>query len=203
LKITRENVDEALSAAAALCVSASAKAEPAFQEVLNTRMSATAFSEAGEAAEAAVGNDVRSEIHVRLNDLCDFYLGASNAQRDYVREFVDIHRSLRLSFFDHSGWCLEQVKTPHDTEWLRRALMALLLDDGFDFRDTFVALGEIYTKAHRLGISIDDELLFAASIASKAPRGTNHLDGGMKKFLKQFKESAFFQQDVRPKLAKT
>jgi len=106
--------------------------------------------------------------------------------------FAGIHRALRWNFFDHSGLVLAAAQE-HIRHGLAaaRALAALAIDDCFDFRDTFVALGEVYVRAYRLGMDIDGELDFTASMSSRMPR--TGLDGGMKKFVEQFKTSAFFQ----------
>jgi hypothetical protein len=73
-------------------------------------------------------------------------------------------------------------------------------DNESDFRDTYIALGELYLKATRLGIDAASEFEYVSSISSDTPRPAPSRLGNMRDFLGKFQQSAFFASYVKPKL---
>jgi hypothetical protein len=201
--INGQNLDQAVSEISAMCEAVSARSEPAFQKALNGKLSREGLAEAGKAAAAAVGPVAREEIHSRLEDVCDFYLSSNETDRERLRGLVAQNKALRWYVFCHAGWCMNRMTNSSDTINLRHALAALSIENNAsDWRDTFVALGQIYVKAYQLGMDASGELRSVASISSAVPvpyvkaRG----DSAMNKFLAEFERSAFFENSVRPKL---
>ena len=203
LTIEETNLDATLSELAGLCKQASARSEPVFQQRLRAKQfSKDTLREAGEAAHEIV-KDARQEIYRRLDDVCNFYLTASDSQRSHLRELVTDHsHPLRYYMFDYAVWCSKQIESPSDTDPLKRGLAALSLENcAVDWRDTFLALGEIYVKGKKLRMGVEDELRYVASISSdKPPYPNSGLKNGTKGFLEEFEKSAFFKESVRPRL---
>jgi hypothetical protein len=77
-------------------------------------------------------------------------------------------------------------------------LAAVSIDDsGTDFRDSYMALGDLYICAVRCGIEPDPYLDEVAEISSEVP---NIEQTPMRDFLLRFEGSAYFGEAVAPEL---
>jgi hypothetical protein len=86
-----------------------------------------------------------------------------------------------------------------DDRWLRLGLAAGSIDDnGTDYRDTYVALGDMYVCAVRRDMEPVTYFEEAAEISS----GVSNIEQtSMRDFLLRFEESAYFGEAVAPKLS--
>jgi hypothetical protein len=85
-----------------------------------------------------------------------------------------------------------------DDSWLRLGLAAVSIDDnGTDFRDSYVALGDLYVCAVRCGIEPGPYFEEVAQISSGVP---NIEQTPMRDFLLRFEGSAYFGEAVAPKV---
>jgi len=85
-----------------------------------------------------------------------------------------------------------------EARWLRLGLAAVSMDDnGTDFRDTYVVLGDLYVCAVRCGMEPEPYFQEAADISSGVP---SIGQTSMRDFLLRFEGSAYFGEAVAPKL---
>jgi hypothetical protein len=88
-----------------------------------------------------------------------------------------------------------------DDSWLRLGLAAVSIvsidDNGTDFRDSYVALGDLYVCAVRCGIEPGPYFEEVAQISSGVP---NIEQTPMRDFLLRFEGSAYFGEAVAPKV---
>jgi hypothetical protein len=85
-----------------------------------------------------------------------------------------------------------------DDRWMRVGLAAVSVDDnGTDFRDSYVALGDLYISAVRCGMEPGPYFEEAAEISS----GVSNIEqASMRDFLLRFEGSAYFEEAVAPTL---
>jgi hypothetical protein len=85
-----------------------------------------------------------------------------------------------------------------EARWLRLGLTAISIDDnGTDFRDSYVTLGNLYVCAVRCGMEPGPYVEEAATLSSGVP---NIEQVSMRDFLLRFEGSAYFREAVVPKL---
>ena len=143
------------------------------------------------------------ELHELIDGLCALYLDASEEQRARMRSLMtELPRNLRGQLLNHIGWATGRLLSSNDEEYIRRALAAASLDDNrSDFRDTYMALGHVYLAASSVGINCSRYFLEAAELSSTQP-GLFPKLGSMRDFLAGFERSAYFNEDVRPKIGR-
>jgi hypothetical protein len=143
------------------------------------------------------------ELHELIDGLCVLYLDASEDQRARMRSLVaELPRDLRGQLLHHIGWATGRLLSSNDEEYIRRALAAASLDDNHsDSRDTYMALGHLYLAASSVGINCSCHFLEAAELSSTQPGLLPKL-GSMRDFLAGFERSAYFNEDVRPKISR-
>jgi hypothetical protein len=199
MTINANILERAVSELSATCKAWNAKAGVAFDAALDKQhLTRDSILQAGAKAHAAAGLATRDEIHGQLNDLCDYYLFASDAERLKVRELADGNEALLRHLREHIGWSLSRITSPSDAREVRRGLAAASIEQNqSDFRDTYIAFGELYLKAVAVGIDPDSEFEYVSSISSSVARNRS---GNMRDFLGKFKQSAFFASYVKPKL---
>ncbi len=142
------------------------------------------------------------ELHGSLDSICALYLLASEEQRRQIRCLVaEPPKILIKHFLEHIAWAGHRLRASKDREQLRRALAAASIQDNrWDFRDTFRALGALYLVASSLGISCTPYFLEAAELSS-AEKAFPSI-GSMRDFLAGFEKSAYFADDVQPKIGR-
>lgn len=137
----------------------------------------------------------RGELQRTIDELCAFYLTASEEDRQTIRGLVQPHRSLHNGLFDHIGWTVQHK--PDD--WIMRGLAAASIEDNQeDFRDTYRALSGLYLEAVAVGLDAS-ECFQRAAYLSSAIAGP-YLQQSMQDFLARFEQSAYFRHSVQPKL---
>jgi hypothetical protein len=137
----------------------------------------------------------REELQRTIDELCVLYLTVSDEGRGHIRKLVQAHRPLHNGLLAHIGWTAQR-KPP---DWLWRGLAAASIEDNLeDFRDMFIALGELYLEAVAVGVDVSDCFQEAAQLSS-AITGP-YFKRSMREFLAGFEQSEYFKQSVRPKL---
>jgi hypothetical protein len=107
-----------------------------------------------------------------------------------VKESLDMGAWLQWIAGD---WARELEKTP-DVATIELAFAALSLEDKVqDFRDTYLALGIVWHRAHRAGLDPRPALERVAALSSGG-------DAGFATFLRSLESSAFLADDVLPHL---
>jgi hypothetical protein len=138
---------------------------------------------------------VREELHCTIDELCAFYLGASEGERDHIRTLIQAHRPLHNGLLSHIGWAA-QHKPP---DWLRRGLAAASIEDNrLDSRDMFIALGALYLVAIQAGLDASCYFQEAAQWSSSV--AGPYFKRPMRDFLSDFEQSAYFRESIQPKL---
>jgi hypothetical protein len=152
------------------------------------------------AGREASGNvlEIRQELYVRLEQLVEFYLSASEVDRDSLRGFLGSFPDIIRALHRYMSWCQERLSGPNDRVYLRRALAACSLGDNrVSFKEMYVALGNLYLASIKVGLNPSMDFVRIANISSPLDRG---IGVSMRDFLNDFEESAFFNSDVRPQL---
>ena len=139
-------------------------------------------------------------LQLRLDDICAFYIRADNAERERVRSDASRDEVLLEAVHKHVGWCTRQMISEPSVEWLRSGLAAIAIHDNrVDYRDVYVALGELYLASIRGGIQPSPELHRIGALANPVSN-PGCPEGSTMSFLQKFEESAHFRSAVYPLL---
>lgn len=136
-------------------------------------------------------------VYEGLDQLCDSYLQATPEQREAIRRAFDGRPGLLNALMGHVHRATRRIQSAEDTRWLLIGLAATSIEDKrMDFRDTYVALGELYLAAARAGIDPDPHIKSVAAISSQKTD-----DGqSMRAFIGGFRKSAYFKESVASRL---
>lgn len=172
-----------------------------FQIVWNQQYDKKSLASAQELTTQGLGQE-REQLHKRLDDICLYYLATTNETRRSLREFVSDRRPLLLALRDHPGWCARWINGPGDRALLRNGAAAVSLQDNrLDFRDNYLALGNLYLTAVRAGIQPTLDFYKIGLLSSSASRNKKWPQDTTQNFLSGFEESAYFKESVAPKLS--
>ena len=154
------------------------------------------FREANEAARREAGKGPLAELYAFLDDLADTYLAVGSELRAEIRVLVGERRAVLGTMYDYIGHTVRFLHETGARVWLRRGLAGAAIEDArVDFRDLYLALGDLYLEARRAGLEPASEFRAVGALASKEPAGRSTAG-----ILQGFEESAFFIADVRPKV---
>lgn len=151
------------------------------------------------------GSKAHVELHQMIDELCVLYLSVSREQREHIRNLAaEPTRVVSYQLLGHISWAGEQASSSKDGEWVRRGLAAASIENNrLDPRDTFTALGGLYLAASSAGIDCSHYFQEVAELSSAQPVYPRiPWIGSMQAFLANFERSAYFKQDVRPKIGK-
>jgi hypothetical protein len=178
-----------------------AKRSAVFDREWNRQLDHAALRSLSEKVSAVEPEEYHA-LHDLLDQVCDHYLECSPEEREALRLHLGMRRDVLQEMLNHIGWAAAHVASAQDHVWVLRGLAAASLQDHrLDFRDIYVALGDLYLTAARTGI--DASLCFqdVAAMSNPQPGRMAHL-GAMRDFLGKFEESAFFAESVRARLPK-
>ena len=154
------------------------------------------FKEADAAARREAGKGPLAELYAFLDDLADTYLAVGPELRAEIRGLVGERRAVLNKMYDYIGHAASCLHESGARIWLRRGLAGAAIEDArIDFRDLYLALGDLYLEAARAGLETAEEFREIGALANTEPAGRS--TAGM---LEGFEESAFFTADVRPKV---
>ncbi len=148
----------------------------------------------GEPAHQPGENELASD----LNLACELYLRGDAALQREIRHSFNEWTAVRGRVLARAWSFADKLSDTCDDRWLRLGLAAVSIDDnGTDFRDSYVALGDLYICAVRCGIEPGPYLDEVAEISSGVP---NIEQTPMRDFLLRFEGSAYFGEAVAPEL---
>lgn len=143
----------------------------------------------------------REELQGATGELVAFFLTRSDEERDYLRKLVEARKSIDWFLFGAIVSATKRVESSRDPDVVRRGLAAAaILDNRADIRDLFIALGNLYLIACRVGLNAPVYFREAAEMSSPSKNLLPTYKGSTRKFLAQFEESAYFIEAVLPKL---
>ena len=150
-------------------------------------------------AAAAIGSGPRDEVFAIFDEICDLY-GRSDPQRCSVIRRIVHEREARLlieAYLAHASQVLEQGGGP---KWLERGVAAASIDDqGNDYRDWFVSLGNLYLNAYRAHLDPSPVLRRMAERSNSEPPWAS-ATSTTQDLLNTFEDSAYFATSVLPQL---
>ncbi|HYZ03784.1 MAG TPA: hypothetical protein VE691_01710 [Rubrobacter sp.] len=149
----------------------------------------------GEPAHQPEGTELASD----LNLACELYLRGDEALRREIRGSFEGWTAVRGPMLAQAWSFANRLADTCDDRWLRLGLAAVSIDDnGTDYRDTYVALGDMYVCAVRRGMEPVTYFEEAAEISF----GVSNIEQtSMRDFLLRFEESAYFGEAIAPKLS--
>jgi len=146
-------------------------------------------SKPGEPARTLGGKELASDLSLA----CRLYLRGEETLRREIRDAFSEWTAVRGRMLAKTWTFAEELADTCDDRWLRLGLAAISIDDnGTDFRDTYVALGDLYLCAVRCGMEPVPYFEEAAEISS----GVSNLE----QTLLGFERSAYFGEAVAPRL---
>jgi hypothetical protein len=109
-----------------------------------------------------------SEEHEQFfKDLCRLYLDASPKQRARLRSAVSDKPGILNHLLGYVYKSAEQIHSVKDKEWLRIGLAAASLENcGSDYRDSLLALAELYVAAEVASINPRSEFKVVAGLTN-------------------------------------
>ena len=148
----------------------------------------------GEPAHQPGGKELASDLSLA----CRLYLWGDEVLRREIRESFERWTAVRGRMLARAWSFADKLADTCDDRWLRLGLAAVSIDDnGTDFRDSYVALGDLYVCAVRCGIDPGPYVEEVAQISFGVP---NIERTPMRDFLLGFEGSAYFGEAVAPKL---
>ena len=146
-------------------------------------------SKSGEPARTPGEKELDSDLSLA----CRLYLRGEETLRREIRDSFCEWTAVRGRMLAKAWTFAEKLADTCDDRWLRLGLAAISIDDsGTDFRDTYVALGDLYLCAVRCGMEPVPYFEEAAEISS----GVSNLE----QTLLGFERSAYFGEAVAPRL---
>ena len=148
----------------------------------------------GEPAHQPGGEEIASDLDLA----CELYLRGDEALRHEMRRSFDEWTAVRGRMLAQAWSFAGKLADTCDDRWLRLGLAAVSIDDnGTDFRDSYVALGNLFVCAVQCGMEPGPYFEEAAAISS----GVSNIERtSMRDFLLRIEGSAYFEEAVAPKL---
>lgn len=117
--------------------------------------------------------DPYQDIYRLLDGLCAVYLDPSSQQRAEIRSAVSGKEGIWSGLIAYAYRAAKRLESPADKEWLRLGLAAISIENcGADFRDTLMALAELWLAGERAGIDPEPYFKEVAELSScQAPSG--------------------------------
>lgn len=117
----------------------------------------------------------KNEITEFMNQLCLAYLSASTSQREEIRSMRRDRAKFPGSFDSYIRESADRIRSSKDQQWLRLGLAAASIENLYDdFRDTLLALTELYVASEEVGIDPRPHFQEIANISSDAPAGPDN-----------------------------
>lgn len=147
-----------------------------------------------ETAQALEGEELASDLELA----CELYLRCGEALRREIRTSFGKWTAVRGHMLARARSYARRLSETCEARWLRLGLAAISIDDtGTDFRDSYVALGNLYVCAVRCGMEPGPYFKEAATHSSGVP---NVEQASMRDFLLSFEGSAYFREAIVPNL---
>jgi hypothetical protein len=153
---------------------------------------------AAEARKLA-GEDVAVELFAFFGQLCDAYFAEPLPQwRAKTRAWVGANPDVINANWNFATQMPELVRRTTDEQSLVRGLAAVSIDDmRSDFKDVQKTLERLWLAARKAGI---DPAPHFARVAAVSNPGMGGGGAFMQRTMRDFETSAYFRDEVRPKL---
>src|ERR1044072_3807122 len=137
--------------------------------------------------------DPYQDMYVLLDQLCSIYLTASSQQRAEIRAAARDKEGIWSGLINYIYRAAERVQSSADKEWLRLGLAAASIEDcSIDFRDTLMALAELYVAAEKASIDPEPDFREVAELSSyQTPSGGQI---SVNKMLSEFQSYAILEE---------
>ena len=156
-----------------------------------------ALRAASESARSAAGPTPLPELYGLLDRVADSYLAAGEEDRSAIRRLVGENRAVLHKMYWYIGHTATRVRETCSPAWLRRGLAAASIEDARrDYRDLYMALGNLYLEATRAGIDPGPAFREIGRLSNRGLAGPL----STAEMLENFEQSAFFSADVKPKV---
>lgn len=114
----------------------------------------------------------RAELQARIIGLCRAFRDTDDAGRMALYRRLAARPNLRAQFYGFIHDAAAQVRATHDPTWIDLALAAAALEGGrLDWRDLYVALGELWLAAESARINPRRRFAAAAAMADDTVEG--------------------------------
>jgi hypothetical protein len=147
---------------------------------------------------AALGLGPRDEVFAVFDQICDLYARSDPLLCARIRGMVQEREAHRL-LEDYLGYASRILKQGGRPEWLERGVAAASIDDqGRDYRDWLMSLGDLYlsARAARLDPSPVLKRIAERSNAERNPAAPTPTRDA----LATFEDSAYFMTSILPQL---
>lgn len=142
----------------------------------------------------------RAELLSVLDTLCNMYLNGTPAQCERIRNIVVDKREVLAALNSYIYRALEKFEATNDVQWLNLGLASVGIEDlQFDYRDTLVALGELFLAATRAGIN---PLPLFQKVAATSSSKVTIAGMSTRDLLTNFDKTEYFIASIKPKLGK-
>ena len=140
----------------------------------------------------------RAELLRLLDELGKLYLDTDPDQRQRIRDIVADKREVLSALNSYIWRAIEKFESTGDVQWVYVGLAAVSIEDlRFDYRDTIVALGELFITAAHAGI---DPLPLIQRVASISSSEKTYAGTSTREFLDDFDRSTYFEETVIARL---
>lgn len=150
-------------------------------------------------AAASVGLGPRDEIFAAFDEVCDLYARSDPPRCAIIRGIVH-SREARVLLDDYIAYASRILKQGGRPEWLERGVVAASIEDqGDDYRDWLVRVGDLYLSAYAAHLDPSPVLKRIAKLSNPEPHGASP-GSSTRELLAQFENTAYFVTSILPQL---
>jgi hypothetical protein len=149
-------------------------------------------------AAAALGTGPRDEVFAVFDEICDVYTRSDPSRCALIRGIVQSREAHRL-LEDYLAYASRTLKQGGRPEWLERGVAAASIDDqGRDYRDWLMSLGDLYLSARAARLDPSPVLKRIAELSN--PERNPAAPTPTRDALATFEDSAYFMTSILPQL---
>jgi hypothetical protein len=150
-------------------------------------------------AAASVGLGPRDEVFALFDEICDLYERSDPTQCAIIRGVVQ-SREARVLLDDYVAYASRILKQGGRPEWLVRCIVAASIDDqGDDYRDWLVQLGDVYLSARAARLDPSPVLKRIATLSNAEPHAASR-GSSTRELLAHFEDTSYFMTSILPRL---
>lgn len=132
-------------------------------------------------------------IYAEIALLCDIYLNASEKNREHIRRVMLELKGIHHHLIGFSSIQAKKIEEEKSVEAFITGLAALSIEDcGEDYRDTLLALAELYFQAEQAGL--DARKYFHRMSLISSTHTSPGSDASMREILSQFNHYGILQE---------
>jgi len=121
-----------------------------------------------------------ADLHARIAELCRAFRDTDDAGRMALRAQLGGRRNVLAQFYGFIHHAAARLRESGDLRWLDLALAAAALEGGqIDWRDLYVALGELWLAADHVHVNPRSRFTAAAAMADDTLDSTGHSPRGL------------------------